>query len=77
MVEEVEGELGVKKGSCYARRSSWDISTNHCLGTTAEEGVETVGVQDNCSSRRTPSGMDAYQLALLRKSTSARDISKN
>lgn len=53
-----------------------DISTNHCLGTTAEEAVEMVGVKDNCSSRRTPSGKGTHQPALLRKSTSARDISK-
>jgi hypothetical protein len=93
VVEEVEGGLGVKKGSCSARRSSLgndvqqlllamestlkcDVSTNHCLGATAEEAVEMVGVQDNCSSRRTPLEKDVYQPALLRKSTSARDISK-
>jgi hypothetical protein len=81
VVEEVEGGLGMKKGSCSARRPplgndiqqpllamkstlKCDISTNHCLGATAEEAVEMVDVQDNCSSRRTPSGMDAYQPAL-------------
>jgi hypothetical protein len=41
-----------------------DISTNRCLGATAVEAVEMVDVQDNCSSRRTPPGMDAYQPAL-------------
>jgi hypothetical protein len=37
-----------------------DISTNHCLGAMAEEAVEMVGVWDNCSFRRTPSGKDAH-----------------